>query len=151
MWRDGWSLVLRGPPRPCRLRGGSLTCRSYRPSCLAPVTRLWMSALGPWMTCVWSSARGCDGVLCCESGIGCDAFSSSPWSESANGAFLVMRSASASFCGHENGTFYALCSVIWSSSSSFPLSPSLLVSLSAPGSLSPAFRPQFSLVGPVSL
>lgn len=55
-------------------------------------------------TCVWSSARGCDGGLGCGSGIGCDASSSSPWSVSASGACLVMRSVSASFCGHENGT-----------------------------------------------
>lgn len=41
-------------------------------------------------TYVWSSARGCGGVLGCESEIGCDASSSSPWSVSANGACLVM-------------------------------------------------------------
>lgn len=46
----GWSLVFRGPPCPCRLPGGSLTFRSHRPSCRAPVTDLWMSALGLWMT-----------------------------------------------------------------------------------------------------
>lgn len=58
----------------------------------------------PVFTCVWSSARGCDGVLGCESGIGCDASSSSPWSVSENGVSLVMQSASVSFCGHESGT-----------------------------------------------
>lgn len=47
-----WRLVFRGPPCPCHLLGGSLTCRSYHPAGLALVTGLWMSALGPWMTWV---------------------------------------------------------------------------------------------------
>lgn len=44
--------VFRSPPCPGRLPDGSPIFRSCHPSCLAPVTGLWTSALGPWKTWV---------------------------------------------------------------------------------------------------